>query len=84
MCAKQIEDLPLVGFARLLFSISSRLGSSVDVVRNKNFWTPRVVLRLKASLGFAYCAILISGSRLEPVGVLERAGVLFCRGASDD
>ena len=28
--------------------------------------------------------VLISGSRLESVRVLERAAVLFCRGASDD
>jgi hypothetical protein len=40
----------------LLFSISSRLGGSVDVGRTENVWTPRVVLRLQASLGFAYCA----------------------------
>ena len=69
--------------ARLLFSISSRHGC-VDAVRTKNVRTPRVPLRLQASLGFAYCATLISGSRLEPVGVLERGGVLFCRSASDD
>ena len=33
--AKQIEDLPLVGFARLLFPISTRLGGNVDVVSTK-------------------------------------------------
>ena len=73
MCAKQIEDLPLVGFVRLLFPISKRLGGNVHVVST-----------IPVQRAVPTPSTLISGSRLEPVGVLERGGVLFCRGASDD
>ena len=34
MCAKEIEDLALVGFVRLLFPISKRLGGNLHVVKH--------------------------------------------------